>query len=194
MKFLENWNVFYNSKEQGIGKTHFYSHAQKIPKFRTHRFLSPIVGNVGIFETIEGVEELFDQTSGIAEIQESMGVCRIRRRMVGWNCVKRERENQHETQCSSKRGSIWILSCRFWEMFEFNKVKLNTFLSKIHHIQCEIENWKWLWKCHSKCGIQFLSETMTFLCLKGNINRRIQILVKGVGRSQIDLEHGNVKS
>ena len=46
----------------------------------THRFLSPIVGNVGIFETIEGVEELFDQTS---EIQDSMGVCRIRRRMVG---------------------------------------------------------------------------------------------------------------
>ena len=54
-----------------------------IPKFCTHRFLSPIVGNVGIFETIEGVEELFDQTSEIAEIQESMGVCRIRRRMVG---------------------------------------------------------------------------------------------------------------
>ena len=54
-----------------------------ITKFCTHRFLSPIVGNVGIFETIEGVEELFDQTSEIAEIQESMGVCRIRRRMVG---------------------------------------------------------------------------------------------------------------
>ena len=48
-------------------------------KFCTHRFLSPIVGNVGIFETIEGVEELFVQTSEIAEIQESMGVCRIRR-------------------------------------------------------------------------------------------------------------------
>ena len=50
-----------------------------ITKFCTHRFLSPIVGNVGIFETIEGVEELFVQTSEIAEIQESMGVCRIRR-------------------------------------------------------------------------------------------------------------------
>ena len=47
-----------------------------ITKFCTHRFLSPIVGNVGIFETIEGVEELFDQKSEIAEIQESMGVCR----------------------------------------------------------------------------------------------------------------------
>ena len=47
---------------------------------------------------------------------------------------------------------------------------------------------------HNKCGIQVMSETMTFLCLKENIDRRIQILMKGVGRSQIDLEHGNVKS
>ena len=65
-----------------LGKTHFIV-MPLITKFCTHRFLSPIVGNVGIFETIEGVEELFDQTSEIAEIQESMGVCRIRRRMVG---------------------------------------------------------------------------------------------------------------
>ena len=107
MNFTEKLKCFLQFEKTRERQNSFYCQAL-IPKFCTHRFLSPIVGNVGIFETIEGVEELFDQTSEIAEIQESMGVCRIRR-MVGWNCVKRERENQHETQCSSKGGSIWIL-------------------------------------------------------------------------------------
>ena len=78
-----------------------------IPKFCTHRFLSPIVGNVGIFETIEGVEELFVQTSEIAEIQESMGVCRIRRRMVGWNCVKREKEKINMKLNAAVKGAVF---------------------------------------------------------------------------------------